>query len=297
MYHQPVLLNESIEGLDIRPDGIYADLTYGSGGHSREILKRLEKGKLMAFDQDEDALKNAIDDERFLLINGNYRFFTNFLRYHGINEVDGIIADLGVSSHQFDEAERGFSFRFDSRLDMRMNQKSKLTAAEILNTYTVEELCKIFRSYGEVINAYKLAQLITGKRVLSKIETTEQFKVMIGECIPRQGENKYLAQVFQALRMEVNDEIESLKEMLIQSASILKKEGSLVVITYHSLEDRLVKNFIRSSNFEGILDKDLYGNVKTAFRQVNRKVIVPDENEIENNNRSRSAKLRIAKRI
>ncbi len=296
-YHIPVLLNESIEGLNIHKDGDYVDVTFGGGGHSREVLKHLKKGRLFAFDQDEDAAANVIDNPRFFFIRHNFSYIRNFLRYYEVEKVDGILADLGVSSHDFDVAERGFSFRFSGDLDMRMNRDAKMTAAEIVNTYTEERLIQIFRDYGEVKNAYRLTKEIIARREQKQIKTIDDFKNAIENCIPKRLETKYLAKVFQALRIETNQELEVLKNFLEQSADLLKVGGRLVVITYHSLEDRLVKNFIKAGNFEGKLEKDFYGNVTSGLKSVNRKVIIPTEEEIERNTRARSAKLRIAEKI
>lgn len=293
-YHVPVLLSESIEGLDIKPDGIYVDLTFGGGGHSREILRHLTTGKLIGFDQDVDAESNVPKDDRFVFVRHNFRYFKNFLKYLGYEKVDGILADLGVSSHEFDVAERGFSFRFDGDLDMRMNQSSSFTAADLLNNYTSENLFRIFKLYGEVKNPGKLVKLIEHHRKEKPFSTIQEFKEVIEPCTPKFKEHKYWAQVFQALRIEVNQEMEVLKEMLSQAADVLKPDGRLVVITYHSLEDRLVKNFIRDGKFEGGAEKDFFGNVQTPFEAVNRKVILPSDEEIELNGRARSAKLRIA---
>ena len=295
-YHKPVLLNESVEGLAIQPDGIYVDLTYGGGGHSKEILKRLERGRLIAFDQDEDANANKLDDERLTLVNQNFCYLKNFLKLYNALPVDGILADLGISSHQIDEAERGFSIRFDAELDLRMNQKSSLTAKEIINNYKEVDLKRMFFEFGDVENAYKLSLLIAEKRKESPINTTFQFLNAIERCAPRGKENKYFAKVFQALRIEVNNELEALKEMLVQALDVLKPSGRLVVISYHSLEDRLAKNFIKSGNFKGIIEQDFYGNNLSPFKMISRKAIVPSEQEIEINKRSRSAKLRIAEK-
>lgn len=260
-YHVPVLLRESIDGLDIKPNGIYVDLTFGGGGHSTEILKHLSKGKLFAFDQDEEALANAIDDKRFTLIRGNFRFFRNFLRYHGIREVDGILADLGVSSHHFDSPERGFSFRFEGPLDMRMNQRSKKSAKHVVNEYAAEDLARVFTLYGELQNAKRLANAICQSRSGKQIETVEQLYELLKPMFPFNQQNKMLAQVFQAIRIEVNQEMFVLEQMLINATKCLKKDGRLVIIAYHSLEDRLVKNYMRSGNFDGDVEKDFYGNV------------------------------------
>lgn len=296
-YHVPVLLRESIDGLDIKPNGIYVDLTFGGGGHSTEILKHLSKGKLYAFDQDEEALANAIDDKRFTLIRSNFRFFRNFLKYHKIDTVDGILADLGVSSHHFDSPERGFSFRFEGPLDMRMNQKQKISAKTVVNSYCPEDLAKVFTLYGELPNAKRLANAICQSREGKTIDTVEQLYELLKPMFPFKTENKMLAQVFQAIRIEVNQEMEVLKQMLVNATKCLKKDGRLVVISYHSLEDRLVKNYFRSGNFEGDLDKDFYGNVTSPYEQVNRKVIVPSDEELKINSRARSAKLRIGKKL
>lgn len=296
MYHVPVLLEESVSGLNIDPDGVYLDLTFGGGGHSREILKRLKDGCLIGFDQDSDALANVPDDSRFIFVNHNFRYLRNFLRYCGYDEADGILADLGVSSHEFDEPGRGFSFRFDAELDMRMNQRSRLKATDILNTYSEENLIRIFRNYGEVDNVRRLVDLIVNARTGKMITRSEEFLQVIAPCVPKQKEKKYLAQVYQALRIEVNGELEALEDMLKEAERALRPGGRLVVITYHSLEDRIVKNFLKSGNFEGKVEKDFYGHVKRNFELVNRKVIVPSEEEIERNPRARSAKLRIAEK-
>lgn len=296
-YHIPVLLHESIEGLNIRPDGVYVDVTFGGGGHSQEILSRLTTGKLVAFDQDADAIENKIDHPGFILCNGNFRFLRNFLKYNGITKIDGLLADLGVSSHHFDTVERGFTFQGNSPLDMRMNPMAQLTASEILNQYTEDHLRYIFRDYGEIENAYRLASLIVSKRDSQVYSESSQFIEAIKPCIPRGAENKYLAKVYQALRIEVNRELESLKSMLSQCLNVIVPGGRLVVITYHSLEDRIVKNFIRAGNFEGQAEKDLYGNVKAPFKALHSKVIIPSEEELDINSRARSAKLRIAERL
>ena len=296
MYHVPVLLEESVSGLNIDPDGVYLDLTFGGGGHSREILKRLKDGCLIGFDQDSDALANVPDDSRFIFVNHNFRYLRNFLRYCGYDEADGILADLGVSSHEFDEAGRGFSFRFDAELDMRMNQRSRLKATDILNTYSEENLIRIFRNYGEVDNVRRLVDLIVNARTGKMITRSEEFLQVIAPCVPKQKEKKYLAQVYQALRIEVNGELEALEDMMKAAERAWRPGGRVVVITYHSLEDRIVKNFLKSGNFEGKVEKDFYGHVKRNFELVNRKVIVPSEEEIERNPRARSAKLRIAEK-
>ena len=294
MYHNPVLLQKSIEGLHIKPDGTYLDATFGGGGHSKEILKHLTTGKLVAFDQDEDALNNIPDNDHLIFVRHNFKYMKNFLRYHNISKINGILADLGVSSHQFDEAERGFSFRGEAELDMRMNRASEKTAQTIVNTYSNEQLKAIFVQFGELANAWKVATSITTARNAEPIKTVSQLLEAIKLCIPKHAENKFLAQVFQALRIEVNGELESLKDLLIQSVQVLAPEGRLVVITYHSLEDRIVKNFIKTGNFEGKVEKDFYGNVLAPLKAINKDVIIPDDVEISQNNRARSAKLRIA---
>ncbi len=294
-YHIPALLSETIEGLNIKPDGTYVDVTFGGGGHSREILSHLGKnGRLIAFDQDEDVFNNIPVDPRFIFVRSNFKYLKNFLRYHNIDKADGILADLGVSSHHFDEAERGFSFRFDGELDMRMNKRSGLTASKILNTYTEEQLADIFYLYGELRNARRIAATIVRAREKAKFERIYPFVEILKPFYGRDKEKKDMARVFQALRIEVNKELDVLKALLNQSIEVLNPEGRLVVLTYHSLEDRLVKNFIRSGNIEGKIEKDFYGNVLTPFRAINNKVIVASVEEIERNPRARSAKLRIA---
>ena len=295
-YHNPVLLNDCIEGLNINPNGVYVDVTFGGGGHSREILSHLENGRLIAFDQDPDALENAIQDPRFTLVSQNFRYMKNFLKMHKAIPVDGILADLGVSSHQFDIPDRGFSTRFEAGLDMRMDKAGTMSAANIINEYSERELSMVFRNYGEVENARKLAYLIIEGRHEKQINTVNEFKELIRSCIPRGKESQYLAQVFQALRIEVNNELTVLKEFLVQSAEVLKGGGRLIVISYHSLEDRLVKNYINKGKFEGEAEKDFFGNVIKPLEAVNRKVIIPGAEELQNNNRARSAKLRIAEK-
>lgn len=296
-YHQPVLLRESIEGLGVRPGGIYVDATFGGGGHSKAILENLENGRLLAFDQDEDALNNVLDDEHFILINHNFRYLMNFLKYHEALPVDGILADLGVSSHQFDESERGFSIRFNGPLDLRMNRRQKLDAKQVLNEYPEEKLQYILKEYGELTNARAIARTVIKNRSNKPLNTFEDLRESLRHLEPKGKENKFYAKVMQALRIEINQELEVLKEFLLQTAEVLKSGGRLVVISYHSLEDRLVKNFIKSGNFEGRVEKDFYGNPKILFEAINKKPIVPAEDEISENSRARSAKLRIAAKI
>jgi len=294
-YHNPVMLQECIAGLKIKPDGIYVDVTFGGGGHSREILKHLgPKGRLLAFDQDADAQKNLPKDDRLTFIDQNFRYLKNNCRLQGAIPADGILADLGVSSHQFDQPERGFSIRFDADLDMRMDQGSLLTAKQIVNTYTEEQLHRIFGIYGEIKNAKTLAQALVTQRLNKPIDTVDELKSAIAKLIPKGKENKYLAQVFQALRIEVNQELEALKEFLEQTVDVLKREGRLVVMSYHSLEDRLVKNFIAKGKFHGEVEKDFFGNQIKPLESIIRKAIVASDEEIKLNNRARSAKLRIA---
>lgn len=294
-YHSPVLLKESIDALAIKADGVYVDVTFGGGGHSREILSRLGKGgRLFAFDQDEDAQGNVINDDRFVLIPENFRYISRFLRFHGVKKVDGILADLGVSSHQFDEAERGFSIRFDGDLDMRMNQSAKIAAKEIVNNYSEEQLATVLFEYGELRNSRALARTIVEKRKEQKIETSFQLKNVLQRFLPKAKEHKILAQIFQAIRIEVNEELVVLKEFLSQVPSLLKEDGRLSVISYHSLEDRLVKRYIRTGLFSGESEKDVFGNSYEPLQKVG-KLITPSPNEIGQNNRARSAKLRIAK--
>ena len=295
VYHVPVMLKECMEGLNIQPSGVYVDVTFGGGGHSREIIRHLdEEGILVAFDQDEDAKLNRIDDERFVFIDQNFRFLKNNLRAQGLMPVDGILADLGVSSHQFDVPERGFSTRFDAELDMRMDQTSGLTAKEVVNTYSEEELHKIFGIYGEIQNAKTLARTIVTARLNSEMASISDLKNAIQKLIPRGKENKYLAQVFQALRIEVNQEMEVLKEFLEQAATVLKPGGRLVVMSYHSLEDRLVKNFMAKGKFSGEVEKDFFGNEIKPFTVLTKKSVTAGEEELKVNNRARSARLRIA---
>ena len=298
-YHIPVLLEESLEGMNIVPDGTYVDVTFGGGGHSRAILKRLgDDGCLYGFDQDADAEKNIPDDEHFIFVRSNFRYLYNFMRYHGgIGNVDAVLADLGVSSHHFDDSERGFSFRFDGALDMRMNTRAGATAADVLNEYTEEALADLFYLYGELKTARKLASAVVRYRSEKKIEMIADLLEIAKPFVGKDKEKKVLAQIFQALRIEVNDEMRALREMLLGTLKILKPGGRLVVITYHSLEDRLVKNFIKTGNFEGKVEQDFFGNVASPFKTVNNKVIVPSAEEIQRNPRSRSAKLRIAEKL
>ena len=297
VYHLPALLNESIAGLNLRPEGIYVDVTFGGGGHSRAILDRLTSGRLIAFDQDADAEANKIDDERFTLLNQNFRYLKNNLRYLGISEIDGLIADLGVSFHQFDQPERGFSFRSDAELDMRMNRQATVKASDILRTYEEERLADVFYRYGELTNSRRLAAAIVKVRAAQPVRTVSDLMAALSGMVPPREENKFYARLFQSLRIEVNHEMEALTEMLQQALELLKPGGRMAVITYHSLEDRLVKNFFRTGNFEGESDKDFYGNITAPLKAVNRKVIVPTEEEIRNNSRARSARLRIAEKI
>jgi len=295
-YHNPVLLHASVDGLNIKPDGVYVDVTFGGGGHSREILNRLgPNGKLFAFDQDEDALANAIEDNRFVLINENFRYIKRFLRFYGVKSVDGILADLGVSSHQFDVAERGFSTRFNAELDMRMSQKNDLNAYKVINEYDEANLRRVFSDYGELKIAPAIAKTIIVAREKKAIGTTDELKLVLMKFLPEQFKNKILAQIYQAIRIEVNQEMDVLKEFLEQSLEILKPEGRLSVISYHSLEDRLVKRFIKNGMFEGEPERDFFGNFSVPLKTIG-KLIVPDANEIKINNRARSAKLRIAEK-
>ena len=297
-YHIPVLLNESIEGMNLHPGGIYVDVTFGGGGHSKEILRQGDESiSLFSFDQDEDAERNIVNDERFTFVRSNFRYLYNFLRYHGVEQVDAVLADLGVSSHHLDEAERGFSFRFDGQLDMRMNKRAGMTAAEVVNTYPEERLADIFYLYGELKNSRKLASAIVKARANKQIVTIGDFLEIVKPMFGREREKKELAKVFQALRIEVNQEMEALKEMLQAATEALKPGGRLVIITYHSLEDRIVKNMMKTGNIEGRVEQDFFGRVQTPYRLVNSKVIVATEEEVNRNPRSRSAKLRIAEKI
>jgi len=297
IYHLPALLTESIAGLNLRPDGIYVDVTFGGGGHSRSILEHLTTGKLIAFDQDLDAATNIINDTRLTFLNQNFRYLKNNLRYLGYDAIDGLIADLGVSFHQFDSQKRGFSFRSDAALDMRMNPGAPLKAADILKTYEEEQLANLFYRYGELTNSRRLAAAIVKARANKPVVTVNDLTSALNGLVPAGQENKFYARLFQSLRIEVNHEMEALTEMLEQALQLLKSGGRLVVITYHSLEDRLVKNFIRTGNFEGRSEKDFYGNLKVPFRAVNHRVIVPSDNEVSKNSRARSARLRIAEKI
>lgn len=297
-YHVPVLLNESIDGLEIKPDGIYVDVTFGGGGHSKEILRRLgEKGHLYSFDQDPDAEKNIVNDKRFTFVRSNFRHLKNWMRYYGVDHIDGLLADLGVSSHHFDDETRGFSFRFDAPLDMRMNKRAGTTAAEILNSYDEEQLADIFYIYGELKNARKIASTIAKARNEKKIETTGDLMNITEKLFQREREKKEMAKMFQALRIEVNHEMDALKEMLNGAKDMLCEGGRLSVITYHSLEDRIVKNMMKAGNVEGKINQDFFGRIETPFRQINNKVIVPNDEEQQQNPRSRSAKLRVAEKI
>ena len=296
-YHIPVMLHETVDGMAIAPGGVYADMTFGGGGHSREILRRMDStARLYSFDQDADAERNIMDDERFTFVRSNFRYLHNWMRYHGVEQLDGVLADLGVSSHHFDDSERGFSFRFDGKLDMRMNKRAGITAADVVNDYSEERLADIFYLYGELKNSRKIASVLAKARAIQPINTIGEFLEVIKPLFGREREKKELAKVFQALRIEVNHEMEALKEMLSATAEVLRPGGRLVVITYHSLEDRLVKNMMKTGNVEGKMEKDFYGNVETPFRLVNNKVIVPSDEEIAENPRSRSAKLRIAEK-
>ncbi|MBO6256047.1 MAG: 16S rRNA (cytosine(1402)-N(4))-methyltransferase RsmH [Bacteroidaceae bacterium] len=298
IYHVPVLLEQSILGLNIQSAGTYVDVTFGGGGHSKEILKHLDKrGRLLSFDQDADAEKNIINDKRFTFVRSNFRYLQNFLRYYGVEQIDGLLADLGVSSHHFDESERGFSFRADGPLDMRMNKRAGLSATDVVNDYTEEKLANVFYLYGELKNSRKLANTICKAREVQKLDTINAFLEVIKPLFNKEREKKELAKVFQSLRIEVNQEMEALREMLQAATQVLKPHGRLVVITYHSLEDRMVKNLMKTGNVEGKADKDFYGRVNTPYALVNNKVIVPSEEEIERNPRSRSAKLRIAEKL
>ena len=295
-YHSPVLLNKCIEGLNIKPTGIYVDVTFGGGGHSKEIMKHLDGGKLFAFDQDTDAYENNLRQDGFKLIDANFRYLRNFLRMEGVKKVDGILADLGVSSHQFDVAERGFSTRFEGELDMRMNPKSDLSAKEIVNDYSEENLANVLYKYGELKNSRRIANAIVSARQVEKINTTTELIVVVAKIVPEKYRNQFLARIFQAIRIEVNDEIVALEEMLLSGVDMLNPGGRLVVLSYHSLEDRLVKNLMKKGNLEGNTEKDFFGNPIKDLKEINRKVIVATADEIKQNSRARSAKLRIAEK-
>ena len=296
-YHKPVLLNESIKGLEIKPNGIYVDVTFGGGGHSKEILKNLKGGFLYAFDQDGDAINNVINASNFKLIRSNFRFIKNFLRLEGVSKIDGLIADLGISSYQIDVPERGFAHRFENQIDMRMNTDAEFDASDILNSYNEEDLANIFYFYGEVNQSKKIAKRIIESRSKQKIETVNQFKNILQGIYPKKLENKFLSKIFQALRIEVNDEINSLKDLLVDVVDLLNHKGRLVVISYHSLEDKLVKNLINKGNSDGLIENDIYGNKNLPLFPVNKKVITPNVKECEINSRARSAKLRIAEKV
>lgn len=296
-YHAPVLLHESVAGLNIKPDGIYVDLTFGGGGHSKEILKQLTTGKLLGFDQDTDAINNIPESNNFIFVHSNFKYLKNYLKYHGYTKVDGILADLGISSHHINMPERGFSFRFDAPLDMRMNQDSTLSAYNVINDYNEKILYKIFREYGEIKSTGRLVKLIISERAKTPIKTTFQLTNLITGLAPKYKEHKFFAQVFQAIRIEVNAEITVLAQMLTQTNEMLKVGGRLSVISYHSLEDKLVKKFIKSGNIKGEIIKDNFGNYDKVFKPINKKIIIPSDEEIEINNRARSAKLRIAEKL
>ena len=297
-YHVPVLLEESVDGLDIKPGGIYLDVTFGGGGHSKEILRRLDaEGRLFGFDQDEDAEKNIVDDERFTFVRSNFRYLRNWMRYYGVEQIDGLLADLGVSSHHFDDETRGFSFRFDAPLDMRMNKRDGKTAADVLNDYSEEQLSDIFYIYGELKNARRIAAAIVQARSEKRLETTGDLVKTTEKCFQREREKKEMAKMFQALRIEVNHEMDALKDMLYAACDLLREGGHLSVITYHSLEDRMVKNMMKAGNVEGKVKQDFFGRTDSPLRQIGNKVIVPSDEEQQRNPRSRSAKLRIAERI
>ena len=296
-YHQPVMLKECLEGLNINPAGVYVDVTFGGGGHSAAILKQIKKGKLVAFDQDADAAANILKDKRFVFAQHNFRYLSNFLKYHQVEKIDGLLADLGVSSHHFNAKERGFSFRFDAELDMRMNQSAQKSAKDVLNTYSAEKLGEVFKQYGEIKNGRHFANIIVSARVNKKLRTIGDLLAVLEGSVPKKNENQFLAKIFQAIRIEVNEEMEALKEMLTQTVEFLAPGGRLVVMSYHSLEDRLVTNFFKSGSFDKEPEKDLFGRVDKVFKIINSKVIVPSEEEIKENNRARSAKLRIAEKL
>lgn len=297
-YHVPVMLNECLEALNIQPDGTYVDVTYGGGGHSKEILKKLsDKGKLIGFDQDADAIENKVEDEKLVLVNHNFKYLKNFLKYHDALPADGLLADLGISSYQIDEPEKGFAHRWDAPLDMRMDRSAEPTAADIVNTYSERNLMQLLRKYGELDNAYKVARNIVNARDKQAIETTGQLKEAVVKSLPREGENKYLSKIFQALRIEVNKELEVLEDLLLQSAKVLDKGGRLVIMSYHSLEDRMVKNFIKTGDLEGKAETDIFGKIDKPFKAIVSKAITASEDEIARNPRARSARLRIAEKL
>ena len=298
VYHIPALLDACMAGLAVQPDGTYVDVTFGGGGHSRAILERLgDKGRLYAFDQDEDACVNRIEDNRFTFVRSNFRFLKNFMRYYDVDSIDGLLADLGVSFHHFDASERGFSFRFDGALDMRMNRRARTTAADIIESYTQEQLSDIFYLYGELRSARKIAGAVVSARRVQKIDTTTRLVEVVSPYIDKRQEKKELAQLFQALRIEVNQEMEALRRMLLSACELVRPGGRIAILTYHSLEDRLVKNFFKTGNFEGRVEKDFFGRIESPLRPVNNKVIVPDDDEVIRNPRARSAKLRIAEKL
>ena len=298
VYHIPALLDACMAGLAVQPDGTYVDVTFGGGGHSRAILERLgDKGRLYAFDQDEDACVNRIEDNRFTFVRSNFRFLKNFMRYYDVDSIDGLLADLGVSFHHFDASERGFSFRFDGALDMRMNRRARTTAADIIESYTQEQLSDIFYLYGELRSARKIAGAVVSARRVQKIDTTTRLVEVVSPYIDKRQEKKELAQLFQALRIEVNQEMEALRRMLLSACELVRPGGRIAILTYHSLEDRLVKNFFKTGNFEGRVEKDFFGRIESPIRPVNNKVIVPDDDEVIRNPRARSAKLRIAEKL
>ncbi len=298
VYHIPALLDACMAGLAVRPDGTYVDVTFGGGGHSRAILERLgDKGHLYAFDQDEDACANRIEDSRFTFVRSNFRFLKNFMRYYDVDSIDGLLADLGVSFHHFDASERGFSFRFDGALDMRMNRRARTTAADVIENYTQEQLSDIFYLYGELRSARKIADAVVSARRMQKIDTTTRLVEVVSPYIDKRQEKKELAQLFQALRIEVNQEMEALRRMLLSACELVRPGGRIAILTYHSLEDRLVKNFFKTGNFEGRAEKDFFGRIESPLRPVNNKVIVPDDDEVIRNPRARSAKLRIAEKL
>lgn len=298
VYHIPALLDACMAGLAVQPDGTYVDVTFGGGGHSRAILERLgDKGRLYAFDQDEDACVNRIEDNRFTFVRSNFRFLKNFMRYYDVDSIDGLLADLGVSFHHFDASERGFSFRFDGALDMRMNRRARTTAADIIESYTQEQLSDIFYLYGELRSARKIAGAVVSARRVQKIDTTTRLVEVVSPYIDKRQEKKELAQLFQALRIEVNQEMEALRRMLLSACELVRPGGRIAILAYHSLEDRLVKNFFKTGNFEGRVEKDFFGRIESPLRPVNNKVIVPDDDEVIRNPRARSAKLRIAEKL